>query len=147
MAGFPGTLSLSVHTFADVVRDLVAAAYRSGFRRIMVFNGNGPHYMLMPHITELMDEFEGLVCALVRVVYGTGDRDCARGDPASRGDACELGENWPGSRPVNDAPPASEPWWEYARNVFLHSAASVRGLSRAEASAATSRYETRRSSR
>ena len=126
MAAFPGTMSLSVRTFGDVVRELVGAAYRSGFTRLMIFNGNGPHYLLLPHLTELMDQFHGLVCdwfewftepEIIRALEAVRPR----GETHSN-----WGENWPDSRPVNYAPPVDEPWWEYRRNVFLHSPAEVR---------------------
>jgi creatinine amidohydrolase len=35
---FPGTLSLSGHTYIDVVRDTLAALLRTGFRRLLVYS-------------------------------------------------------------------------------------------------------------
>lgn len=126
MAGFPGTLSLRVSTFAQVVRDLVASAYRGGFRSILLINGNGPHYMLLPHLTELMDEFDGLVCDWFEwfsepAIIERLERIRPRGETHAN-----WGENWPRSRPLTYAPPTEEPWWEYRRNVFLHSPREVR---------------------
>jgi creatinine amidohydrolase len=38
---YPGTLSLRVTTFIDLVEDLVRSAHHHGFRRILILNGHG----------------------------------------------------------------------------------------------------------
>ncbi len=38
---YPGTLSLRLTTFVDLVEDLVRSAYRHGFRRFLFLNGHG----------------------------------------------------------------------------------------------------------
>ena len=38
---YPGTISLRVTTFLDVVEDLVRSLYGQGFRRFMILNGHG----------------------------------------------------------------------------------------------------------
>ena len=39
--GYPGTVSLSVETYARLVRELLDNLYRTGFRRILIVNGHG----------------------------------------------------------------------------------------------------------
>mgnify|MGYP001768066516 CR=1 FL=1 len=39
--GFPGSLSLQPQTLSAIVSDLLASAYRHGFRRILIVNGHG----------------------------------------------------------------------------------------------------------
>jgi creatinine amidohydrolase len=126
MAAFPGTLTLRVQTFASVVCDLVRSAYRSGFRSVLAVNGNGPHYMMLPYFTELLDELPGLTCdwfewfsepEIIKLLESIRPRGETHAN---------WGENFPVSRPPAYAPSEQEPWWEYSRNVFLHSPAMVR---------------------
>jgi creatinine amidohydrolase len=46
-AGFPGTLSLSAHTFLAVVRDLGASIAASGFKKVVLFNTHGGNASLV----------------------------------------------------------------------------------------------------
>lgn len=38
---YPGTLSLRVSTYLDLVEDLISSAYQHGFRRVLFLNGHG----------------------------------------------------------------------------------------------------------
>ena len=38
---YPGTFSLRLSTFCDLVEDIVRSAYRHGFRRLLFLNGHG----------------------------------------------------------------------------------------------------------
>ena len=40
-SGFPGTVSLRVHTYALLIRDILDSHARGGFRRILMLNGHG----------------------------------------------------------------------------------------------------------
>jgi creatinine amidohydrolase len=126
MTAFPGTLSLSVETFAHAVQDLVRSAYRGGFRNLMFFNGNGPHFMMLPYLTELMADLDGLICDWFE--WFTEPQVVALLEEISpRGEThANWGENWPASRPTEYIVPPDEPWWEYRRNVFLHGPHEVR---------------------
>jgi creatinine amidohydrolase len=127
MSAFPGTLGLTADTYAHVVRDLVASAYRSGFRRLFFFNGNGPHNFLIPaHLHEMMDSLPDLVCDWFD---WSSEPDVIRRLEAirARGEThANWGENWPVSRPAHYELPDEEPWWEYTRHVLLHTPAEVR---------------------
>jgi len=46
---YPGTLSLRLSTFIDLVEDLVRSAYRHGFRRFLFLNGHGGNDPQMSH--------------------------------------------------------------------------------------------------
>ena len=39
--GYPGTISLQIKTYIQVVRDILDCLYRHGFRRILIVNGHG----------------------------------------------------------------------------------------------------------
>lgn len=53
---YPGTVSLRVETLLAVMRDLVASARRSGFRRILIVNGHGGNAPVGALAQELMAE-------------------------------------------------------------------------------------------
>ncbi len=57
---YPGTLSLRVATFLDVVEDLVRSAYGYGFRRLLVLNGHGGNDPVRGRLVELANQLDGL---------------------------------------------------------------------------------------
>lgn len=57
---YPGTLSLRVSTFLDMVEDLVRSAYQQGFRRILILNGHGGNEVVRDKLSELVNELGGL---------------------------------------------------------------------------------------
>ncbi len=57
---YPGTVSLRAETLLAVVRDLIASAARSGFRRILIVNGHGGNAPVSALAKELMDEHPGV---------------------------------------------------------------------------------------
>ncbi|MCL5256601.1 MAG: creatininase family protein [Chloroflexi bacterium] len=50
--GFPGTISLRVQTFMDMMKDILDSLVRSGFRRILIYSGHGGNKPAMDVITE-----------------------------------------------------------------------------------------------
>jgi creatinine amidohydrolase len=53
-AAYPGTISLNVTTFTDVVREVLSALMEQGFRRVLVSNGHGGNTgVLTPLLVEL----------------------------------------------------------------------------------------------
>jgi len=58
--GYPGTLSLRIDTFLNVVEDLVRSAYQHGFRRILVLNGHGGNDPARLRLYELLNEYPDL---------------------------------------------------------------------------------------
>jgi creatinine amidohydrolase len=57
---YPGTMSLKLSTYLNVVEDLVCGAYRQGFRRIVIVNGHGSNEPVFLRLVELMNELSGL---------------------------------------------------------------------------------------
>ncbi|MGD0004158.1 MAG: creatininase family protein [Anaerolineaceae bacterium] len=50
---YPGTVSLRLSTFLDVVEDIVRSVYGYGFRRLLVLNGHGGNDPARGRLTEL----------------------------------------------------------------------------------------------
>jgi creatinine amidohydrolase len=59
-AAYPGTISLRLATFLDVVEDMVRSVYRQGFRRLVFLNGHGGNDPARTRITEILPELPGL---------------------------------------------------------------------------------------
>ncbi len=57
---YPGTISLRVSTFLDVVEDLVNSLYGYGFRRILVLNGHGGNEPARARLVEQSNKHPGL---------------------------------------------------------------------------------------
>ncbi|HZW03215.1 MAG TPA: creatininase family protein [Anaerolineaceae bacterium] len=57
---YPGTISLRVSTFIEVVADMVRSVYGYGFRRLLFLNGHGGNDPARGRLTELVNELPGL---------------------------------------------------------------------------------------
>jgi creatinine amidohydrolase len=57
---YPGTISLRVSTFLDVIEDMIRSVYGYGFRRILVVNGHGGNAPASLRLAELGNELSGL---------------------------------------------------------------------------------------
>jgi len=57
---YPGTFSLRLSTFLELVADIVRSAYQQGFRRILVLNGHGGNDPARGRLAELANELSGL---------------------------------------------------------------------------------------
>lgn len=57
---YPGTISLRVSTFIEVIADLVRSVYGVGFRRLLFINGHGGNEPARARLTELVNELPGL---------------------------------------------------------------------------------------
>jgi len=57
---YPGTLSLRLTTFVDVVEDLVRSAYSQGFRRFLFLNGHGGNDPARSRLYELSNQLPGM---------------------------------------------------------------------------------------
>lgn len=53
---YPGTISLRVTTFLDVVEDIVRSLYGQGFRRFMVLNGHGGNDPVRGRLIEVANQ-------------------------------------------------------------------------------------------
>ena len=60
---YPGTLSLRVSTFLDLVEDLVRSAHHHGFRRILILNGHGGNDPARARLYELANTLPQLLTA------------------------------------------------------------------------------------
>lgn len=59
---FPGTVSLSLATYAALIRDILDSLYTTGFRRILIVNGHGGNSPVQQVTMEWMDAHEGARC-------------------------------------------------------------------------------------
>jgi len=59
---FPGTVSLSLRTYAALVRDILDSLYSSGFRRVLIVNGHGGNSPVQTACAEWMDDNDGARC-------------------------------------------------------------------------------------
>lgn len=57
---YPGTLSLRLNTFLDLVEDVVRSAYQHGFRRLLFLNGHGGNDPARGRLYELLNELPDL---------------------------------------------------------------------------------------
>lgn len=54
-ADFPGTVSLKLRTYINVVEDMLDSVYHSGFRRILLVNGHGGNSPIAPLVSEWLN--------------------------------------------------------------------------------------------
>jgi creatinine amidohydrolase len=57
---YPGSFTLRISTFLDTVEDILRAAYRQGFRRILVLNGHGGNDAARSRMVEVANDLAGL---------------------------------------------------------------------------------------
>ncbi len=57
---YPGTISLRLHTYLDLVEDILRSLYGSGFRKCLILNGHGGNIPVRTHLAELVNELPDL---------------------------------------------------------------------------------------
>jgi creatinine amidohydrolase len=57
---YPGTISLRLSTFLDVVEDLIRSLYGQGFRKFLVLNGHGGNSPATARLHELANQLPGM---------------------------------------------------------------------------------------
>lgn len=57
---YPGTISLRLHTYLDLVEDILRSLYGAGFRKILILNGHGGNTPVKTHLVELINELPDL---------------------------------------------------------------------------------------
>lgn len=57
---YPGTISLRLHTYLDLVEDIIRSLYGSGFRKCLILNGHGGNIPVCTHLVELVNELSDL---------------------------------------------------------------------------------------
>jgi creatinine amidohydrolase len=58
---YPGTISLKVSTFLQVVEDIAMGLYAQGFKHLLILNGHGGNTPVTARLTELRNEHPDLV--------------------------------------------------------------------------------------
>ena len=57
---YPGTMSLRVKTFLNVISDLVESVHQQGFRRLLILNGHGGNVAARARLVEVANQFPDL---------------------------------------------------------------------------------------
>jgi creatinine amidohydrolase len=57
---YPGTLSLQVETFLQIIQDLLHSAYQQGFRRFLILNGHGGNSPVTEKLSELTNQYQDI---------------------------------------------------------------------------------------
>lgn len=57
---YPGTISLRLHTYLDLVEDILRSLYDAGFRRMLILNGHGGNTPVRTHLVQLINELPDL---------------------------------------------------------------------------------------
>lgn len=124
---WPGTLSITVETYARVVVDLAISAYASGFRRLLFFNGHAGNSYVVNHLHEVIATKPDLICDFFEWAADPGVADLAMRIRPGGLTHANWAENWPISRvPGHPVPPEDVPWWRYSRSVFLYAPGEFR---------------------
>ena len=117
--GYPGTVSLRVETLLAFVRDFVASAYRTGFRRILIVNGHGGNNPVGALARELMGEHKG--CSIKFHNWWIGPKMLAAVNKVdTTGSHANWWENFPWTRLPNIASPR-EPKPNFDRDLMTAS--------------------------
>ncbi|MCB2214007.1 creatininase family protein [bacterium] len=57
---FPGTISLRLETYLNVVGDVLRSLYGAGFRQVLILNGHGGNTPVKTYLVELVNELPDL---------------------------------------------------------------------------------------
>jgi len=57
---YPGTISLRLRTYLDLVEDILRSLYGAGFRKVLILNGHGGNTPVKTHLVELVNELTDL---------------------------------------------------------------------------------------
>ncbi len=57
---YPGTISLRLHTYLNLVEDLLRSLYGVGFRKVLILNGHGGNIPVKTHLVELVNQLPDL---------------------------------------------------------------------------------------
>lgn len=57
---YPGTISLRLRTYLDVVEDIIRSLYDTGFRQVLILNGHGGNTPVRTHLVEMLNELADL---------------------------------------------------------------------------------------
>jgi len=56
----PGTVSLRLHTYLDVVEDIVRSLHGAGFNKILILNGHGGNTPVKTHLVQIANQLPDL---------------------------------------------------------------------------------------
>ncbi len=57
---YPGTISLRLHTYLDLVEDILRSLYAAGFRKVLILNGHGGNTPVKTKLVELINELPNM---------------------------------------------------------------------------------------
>lgn len=57
---YPGTISLRLNTYINLVEDIIRSLYGAGFRKILILNGHGGNTSIKTHLVELINQLPDL---------------------------------------------------------------------------------------
>lgn len=57
---YPGTISLRLHTYLDLVEDILRSLYGAGFQKILILNGHGGNTPVRTHLVQMVNELPDL---------------------------------------------------------------------------------------
>ncbi|QRN82930.1 creatininase family protein [Chloroflexota bacterium] len=58
---YPGTINLRLHTYLDLVEDILRSLYGAGFHKVLILNGHGGNTPVRSHLVELANELPDLM--------------------------------------------------------------------------------------
>jgi creatinine amidohydrolase len=89
---FPGTLSLRVETFADLIRDLCVSVHHHGFRRVLIVNGHGGNAANLAATALRLSDEHGIFVATASYwsLVATDLRRIGTSPIGGMGHACEM---------------------------------------------------------
>lgn len=125
--GFPGTVSLHLTTYAALIRDILDALYKTGFRRVLIVNGHGGNSPVQPVTLEWMEENEGARCRFHDWWRAPRTWACVQDiDPVAS--HASWMENFPWTRlPGREMPKAQKPFVRFDK-LRDRNAAAVRAV-------------------
>ncbi len=57
---YPGTISFRLHTYLDLVEDILRSLYGAGFRKILILNGHDGNTAIKTYLVELLNDLPDL---------------------------------------------------------------------------------------
>lgn len=120
---YPGTISLRLHTYLDVVEDIVHSLYGYGFRRMLILNGHGGNAPAKTQLVELANQLPDLQMRWYAWWLSPSMPEFAKAHKLTTAHANWM-ENFPFTR-VREAPAGEKPAF---KEINIASSADVRAL-------------------
>ncbi len=112
---FPGTVSLSLATYAALIRNILDSLYETGFRRVLIVNGHGGNSPVQTACAEWMDQRQGARCRFHDWWKAPKTWEAVQAEDPVASHASWM-ENFPWTRlPGREMPDAQKPMVDYSR--------------------------------